>query len=203
MRCIPLLVALCLCLAGCGTLLSPGPAPARLQLRPSLPGKLVAAPVDKQLIVARPSAGNEISGDAIAMSLDNREVRYLSGALWTADVPFLVQRFVLEALEESNILRGVGDESIGIAADLRLLIDIREFGLRRETGESLPVGVFSARFRLLDARNGKISGALNVRETAQASDNDAMALALACETALGRGLARTMQWVARMLGLAL
>ncbi|MDR1488987.1 MAG: ABC-type transport auxiliary lipoprotein family protein [Desulfovibrio sp.] len=198
-----LLVALCLCLAGCGTLLAPGPAPTRLQLRPALPGKLAAAPADKQLVAARPSAANEINGDAIAMSLGNREIRYLSGVLWTDDAPSLVQRFVLEALEESNILRGVGDESIGIAADLRLLIDIREFGLRCETAESMPAGVFSARFRLIDERNGKISGTLNVLETAQASDNDAVSLAVACETALSRGLARITQWMARMLGRAL
>ncbi|MDR3176514.1 MAG: ABC-type transport auxiliary lipoprotein family protein [Desulfovibrio sp.] len=200
MKAACLLLALCLCLSGCGALLAPGPAPARLQLRPALPGKLAAAPADKQLVAARPSAGSEISGDAIAMSLGNREIRYLSGALWTADVPSLVQRFALEALEESNILRGVGDESIGIAADLRLLIDIREFGLHCETEESLPVGVFSARFLLLDARDGKVSGTLHVRETAQASDNDPVALAVACETALGRGLAKSTQWVARMLG---
>jgi ABC-type uncharacterized transport system auxiliary subunit len=153
-----------------------------------------------QLVVARPTAGNEISSDAIAVSFPNREIRYLSATFWTADVPFLVQRFMLEALDASGGLRGVGDDTMGLAADLRLLIDIREFGLRCLEDGTPSQGVFAAHVRLLDLRNGKILGSLNVEEKTAAGDGDNSALALACEGALSQGLARCVAWVLQNSG---
>ncbi|MDR1947427.1 MAG: ABC-type transport auxiliary lipoprotein family protein [Desulfovibrio sp.] len=183
------------CLAGCG-LLNSGPAPTRLQIKPVLPARAVGPPVNKQLVVARPATGNVLAGDAIAVIFNSREIRLLADARWTADVPFLVQRSVVEALEATGGLQGVGDDTIGLAADARLLIDIREFGLRRATDDDVPsVGVFAAVFRLLDLRSGRISDSLHVEATAPAAGKSSADLAMACEAALSKGLAQCSAWV--------
>jgi cholesterol transport system auxiliary component len=191
----PLLLVPAFCLAGCGSLLNSGPAPTRLLLKPALPARTIDSPVNRQLAVARPTTGNAPAGDAIVVILHNREIRTLADARWTADVPFLIQRSLIDALEATGGLRGVGDDTTGLAADVRLLTDIREFGLRWAEDDSSPVGVFDAVFHLLDLRSGRISDSLHVETTAPASGKSNADLARACETALSKGLAQCSSWV--------
>jgi cholesterol transport system auxiliary component len=183
------------CLDGCGSLLNSGPAPTRLLLRPAPPPRTTARPVNRQLVVAAPTTGNLPAGDGIAVVFHNREVRLLADARWTADVPLLIQRSVVDALEATGGLRGVGDDTAGMQADARLLTDVREFGLRWGEDDAPPVGVFSAVFRLLDLRNGRISESLHVEATATAAGKSNADLAAACETALSKGLAQCSAWV--------
>lgn len=192
------LLLLCglLLLSACAAMLDPGPPPARLQLVPSMPAQRMAPPLNKQLTVAAPAAGREIDTDNIALIFNDREVRYLSGARWTSTVPFLVQRNLIEALESANILRGVGNESAGMASDVRLLTDIKQFGLRYAGKETAPNAVFDATFRLLSLSNGKILSTRTVEVTVPAGGKENAALARAVETAFSKALAETVDWVA-------
>jgi cholesterol transport system auxiliary component len=184
------------CLAGCGSLLNSGPAPTRLLLKPALPPPTSGRPVNKQLVVAAPTSGNIPSGDGISVVFRDREIRMLAAARWTAEAPLLIQRSLVDALEATGGLRGVGDDTEGLQADVRLLTDIREFGLRwGEDDDTPPVGVFAAVFRLLDLGNGHIYSSLHVEATAQASGKNNGDLAAACETALSKGLAQCAAWV--------
>jgi cholesterol transport system auxiliary component len=190
-----LLLVPAFCLAGCGSLLNSGPAPTRLLLKPALPPHTTARPINKQLVVATPTSGNIPAGDGIAVVLRNREIRMLAAARWTAEASLLIQRSLVDALEATGGLRGVGDDTEGLQADVRLLTDIREFGLRWGEDDTPPVGVFAAVFRLLDLRNGRISGSLHVEATAPAAGKNNTDLAVACETALSKGLAQCAAWV--------
>ncbi|MDR2605285.1 MAG: ABC-type transport auxiliary lipoprotein family protein [Desulfovibrio sp.] len=183
------------CLAGCGSLLNSGPAPTRLLLKPTLPHHTPGRTVNKQLVAAAPTSGNIPAGDGITVVFRNREIRMLAAARWTSEVPLLIQRSLVDALEATGGLRGVGDDTMGLQADVRLLTDIREFGLRWGEDDALPVGVFAAVFRLLDLRTGRISESLHVETTAPAAGKSNTDLALACEAALGKGLAQCAAWV--------
>ncbi|MDR2668546.1 MAG: ABC-type transport auxiliary lipoprotein family protein [Desulfovibrio sp.] len=189
------LLASAFSLAGCGSLLNSGPAPTRLLLKPMLPPRTAGRPINKQLVVAAPTSGNIPAGDGITVIFRNREIRMLAAARWTSEVPLLIQRSLVDALEATGGLRGVGDDTTGLQADVRLLTDIREFGLRWGDDDSPPVGAFAAVFRLLDLRNGRISDSLHVEATAQAVGKNNTDLAMACETALGKGLAQCAAWV--------
>jgi cholesterol transport system auxiliary component len=190
-----LLLVAAFCLAGCGGLLNSGPAPTRLLLKPALPPHTTGRPVNKQLVVAAPTSGNIPAGDGITVVFRNREIRMLADARWTAEAPLLIQRSLVDALEATGGLRGVGDDTEGLQADVRLLTDIREFGLRWGEDDTPPVGVFAAVFRLLDLRNGRISASLHVEATTPAAGKNNTDLAVACETALSKGLAQCAAWV--------
>ena len=183
-----------LCLSGCGALLSPGPPPSRLQLSPPMPGKAVEAPLNRQLIVATPVAGRDIDSDSIALVFNGREVRILADARWAGTVPQMIQRNVITAFEEAGVLRGVGDESAGMAADARLLSDIRQFSLHYAEEGGVPTAVFEGTFRLLSLSSGKIIGTHTVSVRTLAGGKDKAALVRAMETALGRGLAEIVPW---------
>lgn len=180
------------CFAG---VLDPGPPPARLALIPALPPPLPGQAIDKQLSVALPVCGGELDNDRIATVFADREVRYLADTRWTSSVPVLLRTTMIEALEAVGGLRGVGDELAGLAADARLLTDLRKFALYYETEGGAPVAVFEAGFRLLNLRNGKVMASLTVSEKAGAAGEERTALASAMEAALQRGLARLAPWV--------
>lgn len=184
-----------LLLSACAAMFSPGPPPSRLQLSPAMPGKMAGTPLNKQLVVATPLAGSEIDSDSIALVFNGREVRYLADARWTSPVPSLLRRNLIEALEATGALRGISDEMAGIAANARLLTDVRQFSLHYSADNSPPVAVFDATFRLLNLSDGKIAGTKTVEVKTPASGTDKAALVRACETALEKALAETASWV--------
>jgi cholesterol transport system auxiliary component len=195
-RILALLLSAVLLLAGCTAILAPGPPPVRLRMAPSMPERLEGTALNKQLTVAEPLAGREIDTDGIALVFYGREVRYLAGARWTGTAPFLVQRFLIEALEAANVLRGVSDESAGTAADARLLTDIRQFGLEYSSEDATPTAVFDASFRLLNLHDGKILGTRAVKAQVPATGRDNAALARAVEIAVSKALAEIPPWIA-------
>ncbi len=193
-----LLFGLCaslLSMVGCSTILDPGPAPTRVQLSPAMPAKFTGQPHKKQLVVALPMAGRDIDTDGIALLFHGREVRYLSGMRWTGTVPSLVQRNLLEALEYSGGLRGVADEGAGIAANAKLLCDIKQFSLRYDKEDSVPTAEFEASFRLVDLSNGSVVAGKTAQVTSQAADRETPALMQAFENVLGQALADVTPWV--------
>ena len=187
-------------LSACASLLDPGPAPARLQLTPAMPGQMGGKPLNKQIVVAMPLAGADIDTDSIALVFNNREVRYLAGARWTSTVPNLLQRALIDALSATNSLRGVTDESAGITADAKLLCDLRQFSLHYADPKGTPTAVVTANFRLLNLSTGSIMGMRSVNVTVPASGRDNAALVAACETALSRCLAEVAPWVVHTMG---
>ena len=202
-HCFLLPLVLCallpLVLCSCASLLDPGPPPARIQLSPTMPGPLMSKPLNKQVVVAMPQAGRDIDTDGIALLFNNREIRHLSGARWASPVPQMLQRELIDALTATNGLRGVAGESAGIAADARLLCDIRQFSLRYASAEAIPTAVLTATFRLLDLSSGAILDTKNVSIEVPATGRDNAAVAVSGETVLSRCLAEVAPWVVHTL----
>lgn len=194
-----LLLLAVLCLPGCSTLLSPGPPPARLQLAPALPAATGLGAPGKQIVVSTPAAGRAFDTDRIALTFNGLEVRYLADARWTASVPALTQRAFIETLESAGAAGGVSDEVAGLAADVRLMTDIKDFSLHYPAEDAAPTAVFSANLRLLNLYTGKIIGVRKIESRVPAAGKDAAALARACESALEKALADMAPWVAESM----
>jgi ABC-type uncharacterized transport system, auxiliary component len=191
----PLLCAVLLLSSCVSGMLNPGPPPTRLALSPALPGALPGLPVDKQLVVAVPVSGSELDTDRIVLVFSGREVRSLAQARWTGSAPTLFRAKMIEALESTGSLRGIGDEMAGLSADARLLTDLRKFALYYENEGGTPVAVIEAGFRLLNLRDGRIAGALTVAGRAAAAGNGEAELARAMEEAMKKVLDELAPWV--------
>ena len=192
---LPVLLCMTLLLGACfGAILDPGPAPTRLALAPALPAPMAGAATDKQLVVAMPVCGSELDNDRIATVFAGREIRYLGDTRWTSSVPVLLRTTIIEALEATGGLRGVGDELAGLASDARLLTDLRKFALYYESENAAPVAAFEASFRLLNLRDGKVMASLTVSEKAGATGHEKADLARAMEAALQQALAKLAPW---------
>ena len=137
-----------LVLASCGT----GPAPDTYDLTALSP--TVSAPVrKKQVLVTEPSAVKALDSEQIVVRIGGAEIQYLSKAQWADRLPKLVQARLVQALEGTGKLAGVGTPGQGLAIDDQIVSDIRSF-------EIVTGGTSMARVeisvKILNDRNGTI-----------------------------------------------
>jgi cholesterol transport system auxiliary component len=121
---LPLLFAI----AGCSilggkqkeptTLYAPDP---RVQADPSWPG------VDWQLSISRPEAARMVDSMRIAVRPTPEEVQVYKGAAWAKMPSDMVEDAVLRALEDSGKIPAVAHQGSGIAADYKLVMELRRF----------------------------------------------------------------------------
>ena len=119
---------LLLVLAGCSilggkqkeptTLFAPDP---RVQADPSWPS------VDWQLSISRPEAARMTDSLRIAVRPSPDEVQVYKGASWAKMPSDMVEDAVLRALEDSGKIPGVARQGSGVAADYKLVMDLRRF----------------------------------------------------------------------------
>ena len=123
---IGLLVVL---LSGCASLLGGGdrerttiyaPNP-RVALDPALPR------VSWQLALGSTSAARTVDSYRIAVRPTPDEVQVYRGASWARTPGEMLQSTLLAALEDSGKIASVARQGTGIAADYRLVIDLRRF----------------------------------------------------------------------------
>ena len=165
MQILSLTVRVALCLAflsptmGCTDLLSK-PDPLRIiilnEAAPAAP--LCSSPMPMQLVVALPEPYAGLDGERIALLLDEREVRYVSGYRWDAPAPFLAQRALVEALNGSGCFSGVGVGSDGMNAPYRLSAQIRRMHFKQDAGLHPYAVRVELSLALLNGINGKIMG---------------------------------------------
>lgn len=142
------LLTACLVLAGCGT----GPAPDTYDLTALTPS--VSAPARKrQVLVTEPSAVKALNSELIVVRLGGAEIQYLAKAQWADRLPKLVQARLVQALEGTGKLSGVGTPGQGLAIDDQIVSDIRAFEI--VTGGS-SVARVEISVKLLNDRNGTI-----------------------------------------------
>lgn len=196
---LPALILSLVMSAGCTSILTPGDPPVRLQLKPALPGPVGARTTNRQMSVAMPLAGQDVDSDNVMLLFNDRELRVLAGVRWAANVPFLVQRGLVEAIDSASFLRGVSDESSGMLSDARLLTDIRDFSLHYTDENTPPKAVLEATFRLVTTSGGQVLGSRTISVEHQATGTNTPALAAAMENALSDMLAQVVPWTAGVL----
>ncbi|HET7126520.1 MAG TPA: ABC-type transport auxiliary lipoprotein family protein [Lysobacter sp.] len=100
------------------TLYAPDP---RVQADPSWPS------VDWQLSISRPEAARMVDSMRIAVRPAADELQVYKGASWAKMPSDMVEDAVLRALEDSGKIPAVARQGSGIAADYKLVMDLRRF----------------------------------------------------------------------------
>lgn len=135
-------------LAGCGT----GPTPDTYDL--TAIGSDISAPARKrQVLVTEPTAVKALDSDQIVVRLGGAEIQYLSKAQWADRLPRLVQARLVQALENTHKLSGVGKPGQGLAIDDQIVSDIRAFEV---VTNGSAVARVEISVKILNDRNGTI-----------------------------------------------
>ena len=94
--------------------------------------------VDWQLVVETPTAPAGIDTARIALQRSAYTLEYFADSGWTDRAPEMVQTLIVESMESTGKIVGVGMESIGIKPDFLLKTDLREFQAVYPEGSEVP-----------------------------------------------------------------
>lgn len=179
-------LALCIALAGCGmlgggtkdaaTIYAPDP---RVQADPSWPS------VDWQLALSHPEAARMVDSLRIAVRPTPDELQVYKGANWAKTPTEQLEDTVLRALEDSGKIPAVARQGSGIAADYKLVMDLRRFEADYD-GKAVPSAVVEANVKLMHSPDQDVVASRTFLQSAPAGGTDVGSVTTAFSQALGR-----------------
>lgn len=152
---------------------------------PRVPADPAWPSVQWQLSVSRPSASRMLDSLRIAVRPTPGELQVYKGASWAKTPTEQVEDTVLRALEDSGRIPAVARQGSGIAADYKLIMDLRRFEADY-AGAAVPAATVEVNVKLLHAPDQDVVDARTFLQAVPASGTDVMMVTQAFEQALAR-----------------
>lgn len=146
-----------------------------------------------QVLVAEPGALKALDGENVVVRPSAASVEFLKGAQWADRLPRVVQARLVEALQATGSLGGVGKPGEGLAIDYQVVTEVRAFEVRLDGAPRAEVALY---VKLLNDRNGVVRAARGFTTTAPLSGgagNDAYVAAL--DRAFAQVVRELVPWV--------
>ena len=124
-----------------------------------------------QLGTSRPSAARVLDSSRIAVSPVPGQLQVYKGAAWARTPPEMLEDGVLRTLEDSGKIPAVARTGSGIAAEYRLVMDIRHFEAEY-AGAAAPAAVIEVSAKLLHAQDPAVVASRSFRHAKPASGTD-------------------------------
>ena len=182
-------------LAGCASILggesdpttiySPDPRPV---LDPALPT------VSWQLALGSTSGARTVDSYRIAVRPTPGEIQVYRGASWARTPGEMLQSTVLRALEDSGRIASVARQGTGVAADYRLVIDLRRFEADY-AGNAVPAATIEFNAKLIHGVDQAIVASRTFLQTQPATGTDVPQVVAAFDRALGNVSGELAAWV--------
>lgn len=153
--------------------------------------------VAAQLILARPTAERMLADPRIVVRPAPGELQVYHGAAWAESPPEMVQRSVLQLLEDSGRLKGVAMRGGGLNGDYELSMDIRRFD-SDYAGGATPSAVVEIAARLV-AVDGRVVAFKVFRAESPAAGTTVPAVAQAFQQALAKDSTDIAGWALRSM----
>lgn len=147
-----------------------------------------------QLGTTRPSAARMIDSTRIVVSPVPGELQVYKGATWARTPTEMVEDGVLRLLEDSGKIPAVARQGSGIAADYRLVMDIRRFQSEYAVA-TLPSAVVEVSAQLVHTHDQAVVGSQVFRHARPATGTDVALVADAFSHALGASVRDIAGWV--------
>ncbi|MEB2315761.1 MAG: ABC-type transport auxiliary lipoprotein family protein [Xanthomonadaceae bacterium] len=178
-------------LAACSVLPAKRPV-ALYALSQPVPQDSTRGRIDVRLAVARPQASGPLATAWILVRPVSGQIEVYPAAQWSEPLPGLVDNALVEAFEASGRFAGVERAASGLAHDVELATELRDFQIELEGG---PVAVIRIKASLIDAARGEAVASRVFETRAPAAARDAAAAVTALDEALADALAQLVAWV--------
>jgi len=178
-------------LAACSVLPAKRPV-ALYALSQPAPQDSARGRIDVRLAVARPQASGPLATAWILVRPVSGQIEVYPAAQWSEPLPGLVDNALVEAFEASGRFAGVERAASGLAHDVELATELRDFQIELEGG---PVAVIRIKASLIDAARGEAVVSRVFETRAPAAARDAAAAVTALDAALADALAQLVAWV--------
>ena len=188
---------LALALAGCSLLGGGEREPVTIYAPdPRVTVDASAPAVDWQLAMAAPQAARIVDSVRIAVRPTPGELEVYRGASWAKPPPDMLQDALLRALEDSGRIPAVARQGSGIAADYKLVLDVRRFEADY-AGSAVPSAVIEFNAKLIHSGDQLIVAAHTFRHAEPASGTAVGLVADAFSRGLERVTGELAHWVLR------
>lgn len=187
-------MALCACIAaagilsGCGVLSRPAPLQIVVLNNYKAGASSCGEKIPAQILVPTPYASAGLNTDRIAILKDNREVHYISGYRWEANNAHMMQRMLVDAINDSGCFTGAGTGSMSLHADYRLEIDIKLMHFIYEKNQKDRSAEVSMLLRLVKVSSGTMIGQHHAYAQKPCGDNIFDAMEEAVHESIGSSL---------------
>ena len=172
-------------LAGCAAILPQTPS-AIYDL--SAPENVPGGRTGLQILVPQPTAVRALDSDRIAARPRPSEYAYLPDAVWSDQLPKLLQARLVQTLQNSGRVRAAAVPGQGLLIDYQLVLDIRAFELRDE-GAVAEFGV-----KLMDDTNGRVVRARSFRHVVPVASTDNATIVAALDAAMDEAFRDIARW---------
>ncbi|MGO1072257.1 ABC-type transport auxiliary lipoprotein family protein [Lysobacter sp. CA199] len=122
----------------------------RVQADPSWPN------ANWQLSVSAPNAARMIDSLRIAVRPSGNEIQVYKGAAWAKLPSSMIEDALLRTLEDSGKIAAIARQGAGIAADYKLVLDMRRFESDYAAGVTLPAAVIEINAKLMHNSDQKV-----------------------------------------------
>lgn len=182
-----------LVLPGCAALPGGGPAPLDTY---DLSAPVVMAGGPRrgrtQVLVAEPSAIKALDSENIVIRPTAASIEYLGGAQWADRLPRIVQARLVEALQSTGRLGGVGRPGEGLAIDYQVVTEVRAFEVRVVGGAHARVELY---VKLLNDRNGVVRASRTFEATSAVGGTGNGDYVAALDRAFDQAATDIVRWV--------
>lgn len=151
-------LALALPLAGCAAFLGNRSSAATIYApAPRVEAANAWPAVRWQLAIGRASGARSADSLRIAVRPTPNELQVYKGTQWARSPGDMLEDTVLHALEDSGRIAVVSRQGSGVAADYRLLLDVRRFE-SDYAGGAMPAATIEVTAKLLHVRDQRLAG---------------------------------------------
>jgi len=172
-------------LAGCAAILPQTPS-AIFDL--SAPEDVAGRRTGLQVLVPQPTAVKALDTDRIAARPTPSEYAYLPNAVWSDQLPKLVQARLMQTLQSSGRVRAAALPGQGLLIDYQLVVDIRAFEYRDEGA------VAELAVKLMDDTNGRVVRSRTFRHAVPAAATDNASIVAALDAAMDQAFRDIARW---------
>jgi cholesterol transport system auxiliary component len=146
-----------------------------------------------QLSITRPDAARMVDSLRIAVRPAPGELQVYKGASWAKTPSQQVEDTVLRVLEDSGKIAGVARQGSGVAADYKLVMDLRRYEADY-AGNAVPSATIEINAKLMHAPANEIVGSRTFLQALPAGATDTGSVTQAFSQALGGVAVEVAGW---------
>jgi cholesterol transport system auxiliary component len=190
--------AFAILLSACAVLSAGEETPSLYTLTPKSTYDPSLPQVSWQIVVEPPSAAAYLNTARIALAMTPTSADYYAKSAWTDRAPLMVQTLMVESLENSRRIVGVGRDVLSVRPTYVLQSELREFQAEYFHGKPPLVHVRIV-VRLVRQSDRQIVASRGFERCVRARDDQVTAVVQAFDDALGGVLKSLVSWSLRTL----
>lgn len=147
-----------------------------------------------QLVINEPGAVRSLETDRI-MVKSGPQVAYYKGAAWSDRLPRLMQARMVEAFQNTGLVKAVGDRADRLDADYELSTQVQAFQVNVDGGQAQAHA--SLYVKIIDGDNGRMVASRGFDANVGTSSKDVGEMVVSLNQAFDKVLREVVPWVAK------